>query len=117
MILNMLCEYFDKGICSDSLIKSYMVIIFTELLRVYKSDVGAHGEAEFIKAGESDVGAIISYIREHCETVTLETAARQFNFHPSTLCTILKNMVVRSLLTLFTLLAWSGLACCCAVRI
>lgn len=91
MILNMLCEYFDKGICSDSLIKSYMVIIFTELLRVYKSDVGAHGEAEFIKAGESDVGAIISYIREHCETVTLETAARQFNFHPSTLCTILKK--------------------------
>lgn len=90
MITNVLCEYFDKGICSDNLINSYMVIIFTELLRVYKLDMDME-EAALNSTGEADIGAIIRYIRKHCRTITLEATARKFNFHPSTLCTILKK--------------------------
>ncbi|HEX2985289.1 MAG TPA: AraC family transcriptional regulator [Caproiciproducens sp.] len=91
MIVNVLCEYFDKGICSDSLIKSYMIIIFTELLRTYQSNISSYEKTEIKAADQSEVGAIIHYINTHCETVTLESAARRFGYHPSTLCTILKK--------------------------
>lgn len=91
MMIYVMCEYFNKGICSNTIIKSYMIIIFTELLRIYQSDVSTHSDTEIKAAGQTDIGALIHYISENCRTVTLESAARQFSFHPSTLCTILKK--------------------------
>ncbi|MFC4301888.1 AraC family transcriptional regulator [Cohnella boryungensis] len=84
-----LCEYFDKQPCTDEIISSYMVILFAEMLRVYKGDVN---ERNYSALKNTQITDIIHYIQDQYKTVTLESTARHFNFNSNYLGKVLKKI-------------------------
>lgn len=86
---NILCEYFDKQPCSDEIINSYMVILFAEMLRMYKGDVN---ERNYSALQNIQVTDIIHYLQENYRTVTLQTTAKHFNFNANYLGKVLKKI-------------------------
>lgn len=78
------CEYFDKQLGSAEIIDAYMVIIFSELMRMYRDNaVGNEGGTELI--------SMLQYIENHDRTITLEVMAQRFSFHPTYLSTYLRK--------------------------
>ena len=78
------CEYFDKQLGSAEIIDAYMVIIFSELMRMYRDNaVGNEGGTELI--------SMLQYIENHDRTITLEAMAQRFSFHPTYLSTYLRK--------------------------
>lgn len=92
-----LCEYFDKQPCSDEIINSYMVILFAEMLRMYKGDVN---ERNYSALKNTQITDIISYIENNYKTVTLESTARHFNFNSNYLGKVLKKITGNSFMDL-----------------
>ncbi|WP_159887465.1 AraC family transcriptional regulator [Paenibacillus puerhi] len=84
-----LCEYFDKQPCSDEIINSYMVILFAEMLRMYKGDVN---EKNYSALKNTKFTDIIHFLQENYKTATLEATARHFNFNANYLGKILKKI-------------------------
>ncbi|MCA0757068.1 AraC family transcriptional regulator [Paenibacillus sp. N4] len=92
-----LCEFFDKQPCSDEIINSYMVILFAEMLRMYKGDVN---ERNYSALKNTQITDIIHYLQVNFKTVTLESLARHFNFNPNYLGKILKMITGSSFIDL-----------------
>jgi len=92
-----LCEYFDKQPCSDEIINSYMVILFAEMLRMYKGDVN---ERNYSALKNTPITDIIHYIQINYKTVTLESVARHFNFNSNYLGKVLKKLSGNSFIDL-----------------
>ena len=84
-----LCEYFDQGRCSHEVIKSYMVILFAEMLKVFEKDINRKNLPVLKNMKVSD---IVLYIQQNFKEVTLESVAHQFRFHPTYLSKILKKL-------------------------
>lgn len=88
LILQALNEFYHPQLCSSEAINSYMLLIFTELLRSYNSLSKTKGEPIFKKA-------IISEILKHMDLnfryITLEKTAEKFHFHPNHLTRLLKS--------------------------
>ncbi|MEI7024128.1 AraC family transcriptional regulator [Paenibacillus sp. y28] len=84
-----LCEYFDKQPCSGEIINSYMVILFAEMLRMYKGDVN---ERNYSALKNTKITDIIHYLQSNYKTVTLESTARHFNFNSNYLGKVLKKI-------------------------
>lgn len=89
---NLFCEFFDQKICSSEIIDSYMVIIFSHLLRLYKersvSDVRAQEKNSLIE--------ILKYIETNYKDCSLQSCAKRFNFHPNYLSHLLKSQTGKS---------------------
>ena len=85
---DVLCEYFDKSLCSDEVINSYMIIIFSELLRVYENHTNTKSRHLLKNAGITD---IILYIQNNCKDATLTSVSEHFHFHPNYLSTVIKK--------------------------
>jgi AraC-like DNA-binding protein len=84
-----LCEYYDKGMCSNEVINSYMIILFAEMLRVYRKDINSR---HFAVLENTKVSDIIRYLEKNYKDVTLESAAKHFYFHPTHLSKILRKL-------------------------
>lgn len=89
MMQNVLCEYYDKMICSDEVVNSYMIVLFSELLRIYKSDINSQNDTALKGTKISDV---ILYVQKNHRDATLDSTAKHFNFHPGYLSMLLKKL-------------------------
>jgi YesN/AraC family two-component response regulator len=85
-----LCEYFDPGICSIEIINSYVMILFSELLRIYKATNETNKSLSVEKVLITD---ILLYLEQNYSSVTLTSAAQYFRFHPNYLSRLLKNHI------------------------
>lgn len=92
LMKEMLCEYFQQDEYFDEIIESYMVIIFTELLRVFKYEAyQAHHPSK-----DSRLIEILRYIENNFKTCTLASAATHFNYSPSHFSTLIKKKTGKS---------------------
>lgn len=88
IIQQLLCEYYDKKICSNELIDAYMIILFSQLLRMYQKQpflsttYDEHDETLIL---------ILKYIESNYKTATLESVAKLFGFHPNYLSSYIKK--------------------------
>lgn len=84
----LLCEYYDQDKCSHEVINSYMIIIFSELLKIYETESPLPLLPEIHNSKISD---IILYIQKHYLSATLVSVAEKFQFHPTHLSKLLKQ--------------------------
>lgn len=89
----LLCEYFDRGICSHDIIHSYLVILFTELIR-HANDTSQplHGRSR----EDAATVEFLRYIEEHYQDCSLTGMAARYNYHPNALSAMLKKATGRS---------------------
>lgn len=85
---DVLCEYFDDSPCSNEVIKSYMIIIFYELLKVFQKQSNSENY-DLLK--NTKITDIILYIQNNCKDATLASVAERFHFHPNYLNSIIKK--------------------------
>lgn len=91
-----LWEYNQPQLCSVEAINSYMLLIFTELLRMYHSSPKTE-EPSLKKAVVSD---ILAYMEKNYQSITLEQTAEKFHFHPNHLTRVLKNNLGKTFIEL-----------------
>ncbi len=93
IIENLSCEYFDQILGSAEVIDSYMVILFTELLRTIQ-----HGEnIEFFESkADTQLIKILEYIESNYLTCTLSKMAHDFGYNTNYLSTFLKKKTGKS---------------------
>lgn len=87
-----LCEYYDKSLCSDEVINSYMIIIFSELLRIFEKETNTQNYGALKNTKVSD---IILHVQNNCKTATLTSTAEHFHFHPNYLSSTIKKFTGR----------------------
>lgn len=95
LIGDLLCEFFDPGLCSEEVINSYMILLFTELLRIYKEDLQDQSRQSLRNA---TIAEILLYIQKEYRTATLKSTARYFHFHPNYLSSVIKKLTGRNFL-------------------
>lgn len=88
-----LMEYYNKDLGVREVLDSYMVILFTELLRTYR-DATKVKETEV--AHNVQLLSVISYIEENYEHCTLGEMAKHFGFNGAYLTALLKEKTGRS---------------------
>jgi AraC-like DNA-binding protein/mannose-6-phosphate isomerase-like protein (cupin superfamily) len=97
LINQALWEYFHPQFCTNEAINSYMILIFTELLRIYNNSAKSQEEPVLKKAVISD---ILAYMEQNYQTITLEKTAEMFHFHPNHLTRLLKNNLGKTFIEL-----------------
>lgn len=92
-IKELLCEYYDKSFCSDEIIDCYMILIFSELLRVFQ-----YSKNEPATGSNSNTTTIdiLNYLEKNYMTCTLASTAAHFNFHPNYLSSLIKKTTNKS---------------------
>jgi AraC family transcriptional regulator, melibiose operon regulatory protein len=93
ILAQLMCEYFDRGVCSHDIINSYLTILFTERIRHPN-----HSDSALPKGSRDEVTIIqfLQYIEEHYRDCTLVEMAEHFNFHPNALSALLKKATGKS---------------------
>lgn len=84
---NCISEFFDSKVCSESVIDAYVTLLFSDLCRI-KYVKGLPNDSRYDLALE-----VVSFIRNHQKTVTLESAAKAFHFSSSYLSKLLKKQL------------------------
>lgn len=88
LMQGLLCEYFHKQICSNQIIDSYMVIIFSELLRtLITNETNINNKSDQNKT----LIDILQFLEKNYRYCTLKSVAENFNFHPNYLSSYLKQ--------------------------
>lgn len=72
-----MCEYFDKGLYADEIINSYLIILFSELIR-NNEIVGKYTIQS--EQNNASLIAFLQYFEENYKGCTLTSMAEQFNF-------------------------------------
>lgn len=80
VIQQLLCEYYDSKICSDEVMDAYMIILFSQLLRMYQKQ--PHSDSSDSEDNEMLL-LILRYMESNYQTVTLNSVAELFGFHPN----------------------------------
>lgn len=88
-----LLEYYNKDLGVQEVLDSYMVILFTELLRTYRD---ASKEKEKDVSHNVQILSVLSYIEENYEHCTLSQMAKYFGFNGAYLTNLLKEKTGRS---------------------
>ena len=91
VIQSILCEYYAPQICSDKMIDAYMIVLFCEILRQYRSQ-------SFSPKAKSQwkIVDILDYLEANYLTVTLQSTADHFGFHPNYLSAFIKKETGRT---------------------
>ncbi len=89
ILLGIMCEYYDKTLCSNQIIDADMVLLFCELLRQYQ-DMQGHSEEGSL------VIEVLKYLEENSMTATLNSTADYFGFHPNYFSTFIKKKTGKS---------------------
>jgi AraC-like DNA-binding protein len=87
------CEYFDQILGSKEVIDSYMVILFTELLRLINK---AENLEYFEAKTDLQLFNILEYIEANFMTCTLADIAHNFGYNMNYLSTLLKRKTGKS---------------------
>lgn len=92
IMTRILCEYYGEDVGRQEMIDSYMIILFTELLRCYRSV----SRTENGRAGGGEILLdILAYMEKNSDRCTLQGTAEHFGFHPVYLTTLLKEKTGR----------------------
>lgn len=93
IIGNLACEYFNQTLGSSEVIDSYMVILFTELLRTIQTSENI----EFSKS-KTDIQLIeiLEYIEQNYLTCSLNELSKKFGYNSNYLSTLLKKKTGKS---------------------
>jgi AraC-like DNA-binding protein len=90
LFAELLCEHYDLRVYSREIINSYLVIIFTELLRIYQDD-SAYQKIQLSNDGSGNIVDILRYIEKEYLHCTLTSLAKQFGYHPKYLSYLIKD--------------------------
>ncbi|SHT60076.1 DNA-binding transcriptional regulator MelR [Mycobacteroides abscessus subsp. abscessus] len=90
LFTDFLCEYYEPRMHSQEIINSYLVIIFTELLRIYQDDF-AHQKIQLSNDSSGNIVAILRYIEKEFLHCSLTSVAKQFGYHPKYLSYLIKE--------------------------
>ena len=92
LIEELLQEYYRNEIGKREVMESYIIILFTKILRLYREN------PSHIKTQETNIKLleILEYIEKNYETCTLDSAAEQFGFNGKYLTMLLKKKTGRS---------------------
>lgn len=93
IIQQLLCEYYDTKICSNEIIDAYMIILFSQLLRIYQNQTHVTSEKE---NDNELLLLILKYMESNYKTVTLNSVAEIFGFHPNYLSSYIKKYTGKS---------------------
>jgi AraC-like DNA-binding protein/mannose-6-phosphate isomerase-like protein (cupin superfamily) len=96
-IKNMMCEFFDPREYSTEMINSYMLIVLTELMRVYRHDSNFNPSS---KNKRTELLDILQYIEQNYNNCTLRSLAAQFNYNSNYLGNFLKKNTGKTFLEL-----------------
>ncbi|MFC0560600.1 AraC family transcriptional regulator [Halalkalibacter alkalisediminis] len=92
-MVELMCEYYDKSICSEEIINCYLVLTFSELLKVYQTSmIGKSKDKEKVV-----ISTLLNYIEANFKTLTLQSMAEHFNYHPNYLSSLLKRKTSKTL--------------------
>ncbi len=72
----------------QSMVNNYISELMVQLLRLHMAE---RDQQHFLQLGNHKLSDILIYIDNHCDTVTLDSVAETFHFHPSYLSKIVKN--------------------------
>lgn len=87
---DLLCEYYDKQMYSREIIDSYLIIIFTELLRIYQDD-SYYQKVQLSNDASGIIVDILRFIEKEYLDSDLTTIANHFSYHPKYLSFIIKR--------------------------
>lgn len=96
-VKNMMCEAFGEDMYAQEMLYGHMMIIFTELMRVYSYRTN---DKTAQKGGRADLIDVLAYIERHYRTCTLTRLADAFNFNPNYLGNLLKKKTGRTFMEL-----------------
>lgn len=85
---NIMCEFFNRDFCSNEIIDSYFIVLFSSLIR--------HNHLQRIHEVKSDdkhvpILDFLTYIENHFRDCSLVEMGKTFGFNPSYLSTLLKK--------------------------
>lgn len=92
-IKELLCEYFDKSLCSDQIIDCYIILIFSELLRIFHYE---SNQSNIKSSNNTTIIDILHYLENNYMTCTLTSTADNFNYHPNYLSSLIKKSTNKS---------------------
>lgn len=82
---NIMCEFFDGDFCSEEIIDSYLIVLFSTLLRYNNAPT------TYQVSNDASLLEFLSYMEEHYKDCSLVKMGQTFGFHPSYLSTLLKK--------------------------
>ena len=85
---SILCEYYNPGLCSNEIVNAYMIVLFSELLRIYKKSLPSPSSQS---PNREQITDILVYLQNHDHTADLSSTAAHFNFNPSYLSRLIKQ--------------------------
>ncbi|MDY4969712.1 MAG: AraC family transcriptional regulator [Lachnospiraceae bacterium] len=88
VIQQLLLEYYDLRLCSDEIMDAYMIILFSQLLRIYQKQTNIDSPD---KDNNEMLLLILRYMESNYQTVTLNSVAKLFGFHPNYLSSYIKK--------------------------
>ncbi len=88
IMTKLLCEYYDKKIGYETVIRANILLLFTELLRIRNS---SHEKDVLGQNNNSIISQINEYLKEHYHDATLKQIAEQLNYHPVYLSDLIKQ--------------------------
>jgi len=90
---SILCEYYSPGLCSNEIVNAYMIVLFSELLRIYKKALPSSNPQGL---NREQIADILVYLQTHFHTADLSSTAAHFNFNPSYLSRLIKQNTGKS---------------------
>lgn len=93
IVQQLLCEYYDTKICSNEITDSYMIILFSQLLRIYQNQTAAASKEE---NHNELLLMILKYMESNYKNATLDSVAKIFGFHPNYLTAYIKKHTGKS---------------------
>jgi len=91
IIQNILCEYYEPGLCSEKIIDAHIILLFCEILRQCKD-----WQFSSKQKNNRQIIEILNYIENNCLTATLRDTANYFGFHPNYLSAYIKKSTGKS---------------------
>lgn len=85
---NIMCEFFDRDFCSAEIIDSYLIVLFSTLIR---HNHNQKRQTAIINDKTGSLLEFLAYIELHYRDCDLVTMGKAFGFHPSYLSTLLKK--------------------------
>lgn len=95
---SILCEYFDKELCSTEVINCYLILLFSELIRTMEY---SYHKKNYVNDSQNNLINILKYIEKNYNDCTLESVATHFNFHPNYLSSFIRKNIFNPKLNSF----------------
>jgi AraC family transcriptional regulator, melibiose operon regulatory protein len=85
---NIMCEFFERDFCSGEIIDSYLIVLFSTLIR-YKNNLTS--QEQLNQNDNTSLLDFLRYIEDNYKNCSLVKMGQKFGFNPSYLSTLLKK--------------------------